>query len=222
VNGVLTKAASVPPSGTACNGTYSGTFKGNLTVSKGQTCVFFGGGTTGSITETGGNLVLKGSTIGSNIVINSGGAFNISASTIIKGNLTIQSLPKSTSSNQVCGSTIAGSLVLQSNGTAVVIGDGTPACTRNTINGSLQVSNNSAAVTMYGNKVIGSVQVQGDLGASTINANTVGVSVQVQSNAGATQVFNNVIANALQCQSNTTITGAGNKAAVKQGQCAKF
>jgi len=44
----------------------------------------------------------------------------------------------------------------------------------------------------------------------------------VQSNTGAAQVFTNIITNALQCQSNSAITGGANKAAVKQGQCAKF
>jgi len=224
VNGTLTISftGSVPSSGTACNGAYSGTFKGNLTVSKGQTCTFIGGGTTGSINGTGGNINLTGATIGSSVTINSGGTFNIGPSTTIKGNLTIQSLPKGTAVNQVCGSTISGSLVYQSNGVVLAIGNGTVSCGMNTIGGSLQVSSNSAAITMIGNKISGSIQVQSNPGATTINGNTVGASVQDQSNTGATQIFNNTIANALQCQSNTAITGGGNKAAVKQGQCAKF
>ena len=224
VNGTLTISftGAVPSSGTACNGAYSGTFKGNLTVSKGQTCIFIGGGTTGSITGTGGNLILNGATIGSGVTINSGGAFTIGPSTTIKGSLTIQSLPKSTTANQVCGSTITGNLVYQSNGAPVLIGSGTSSCATNVIGGSLQVTSNSAAITMYGDKVSGSIQVQSNPGPTTINGNTVGVSVQVQSNTGATQVFTNVISNALQCQSNSSITGGGNKAATKQGQCAKF
>lgn len=225
-NGILTLAANVPASSTRCNGTYSGTFKGNLTVSKGQTCTFYGGGTTGSISGTGGNINLIGATVGSSVVIQSGGMFNFvpngATATVIKGNLTVQSLPKSTVVNQVCGSTITGSLVYQSNGAAAVIGSGTSSCGLNSIGGSLQVSSNSAAVTMNGDKVSGSIQVQSNAGATTINGNTVGVSVQDQSNTGATQIFNNTIVNALQCSSNAAITGGGNKAAVKQGQCAKF
>jgi len=218
----ITYTGSVPPTGTACNGAYSGTFKGNLTVSKGQTCIFVGGGTTGSITETGGNLILSGATIGSSVTIQGGGAFTIGPSTTIKGNLTIQSLPKTTAANQVCGSTMTGSLVYQSNGAPILIGNGTTSCAGNIIKGSLQVASNSAAVTMYGNNVTGSIQVQSNPGATMINGNTVGTSVQVQSNTGAAQVFTNTIVNALQCQSNSSITGGGNKAAVKQGQCSKF
>ena len=159
-NGTLTitYTGSVPPAGTACNGAYSGTFKGNLTVSKGQTCIFVGGGTTGSITGTGGTIILNGAAIGSNVTIISGGAFTIGPSTTIKGNLTIQSLPKSTTANQVCGSTITGSLVYQSDGAPILIGSGTPSCAGNIIKGSLQVASNSAAVTMYGNSVTGSIR----------------------------------------------------------------
>ena len=223
VNGTLTVTytGSVPSSGTACNGAYSGTFKGSLVVSKGQTCIFLAGGTTGTVTDNGGNLVLQGATIGSGVTITSG-AFTIGPSTTINGNLTITSLPRSTTANQVCGSTITSSLVFQSNGAPVLIGSGTPSCAGNTIKGSLQVASNSAAVTMDGNKVSGSVQVQSNSGATTIDGNTVGGSLQDQSNTGATQVFTNVIANALQCQSNTSITGGGNTAPTKQGQCAKF
>ncbi len=223
VNGTLTVTytGSVPSSSTTCNGAYNGTFKGSLVISKGQTCIFVAGGTTGSVTDTGGNLVLQGATIGGSVTITSG-AFTIGPSTTIKGNLTIASLPKSTTTNQVCGSTITSSLVFQSNGAAVLIGSGTPSCAGNIIQGSLQVASNSAAVTMEGNKVSGSIQVQSNSGATIIDGNTVGVSLQDQSNTGATQVFTNVIANALQCQSNTSITGGGNTAPTKQGQCAKF
>ncbi|MBS1801855.1 MAG: PASTA domain-containing protein [Acidobacteria bacterium] len=224
VAGTLTISftGTVPSSGTACNGAYSGTFKGNLTVSKGQTCIFVGGGTSGSITGTGGNIILNGASIGSNVTIQSGGSFNIGPSTTIKGSLTIQSLPKSTTANRVCGSMITGSVVYQSDGAPLVVGDGTTSCTANTIGGSVQISSNPAAVTIMGNKVSGSIQIQSNSGATVVNGNTVGVSVQEQSNRGAAQVFNNTIANALQCQSNAAITGGGNKAASKSGQCAKF
>ena len=224
VNGTLTinYTGSVPSSSTTCNGAYSGTFKGSLVISKGQTCIFLSGGTTGTVTDNGGNLILRGATIGGSVTITSGGSFTIGPSTTIKGNLTITSLPKSTTANQVCGSTITSSLVVQSNGAPVLIGSGTPSCAGNTISGSLQVASNSAAVTMDGNKVSGSIQVQSNSGATIIDGNTVGVSVQDQSNTGATQIFTNVIGNALQCQSNSSITGGGNTAPTKQGQCAKF
>jgi hypothetical protein len=244
VNGTLTVTftGSVPTSGSACNGAYSGTFSGNLTVSGTQSCVFVGGGATGNITQTGGNLVLSGATIGGNVTVNGGSTFSIGPSTTIKGNLQIQSIPKGSATNQVCATTISGSLQFQSNGTSVLIGSGNSSCAGNVIKGSLQVlsntaaitldgntvsvslqvQSNSAAVTMDSNKVTGSLQVQSNTGATTVDGNTVGGSLQDQSNTGATQVFSNIITATLQCQSNTTITGGSNTAASKQGQCAEF
>ena len=50
VNGTLTvtPTAPAPPSGTTCNGAYTGTFQGDVQVSSGQNCIFVnGGGPTG-------------------------------------------------------------------------------------------------------------------------------------------------------------------------------
>ena len=235
VNATFT--GSVPPSGTACNGAYTGTFQGNLSVTSGQNCVLVGGGASGNITETGGNVVLSGATVGGNVTVNGGGTFSIGPTTNIKGNLQIQSIPSGSATNQVCGSTISGNLQFQSNHTAVLIGAGTPACAGNvikgslqvlsntapitldgnTVSGSFQVQTNSASVTMDTNKVSGAVQVQSNSGATTLDANTVGGALQDQSNTGATQVISNIITGALQCSSNTSITGSGNTASSKQG-----
>jgi hypothetical protein len=223
VNGTLTitYTGSVPASGTSCNGAYSGTFQGNLTVTNGQTCMFVSGGASGNITETGGNLVLSGGSVGGNVTV-TGGTFSIGPSTTIKSNLVVQSIPKSSATNQVCGTTISGSLQFQSNGTAVLIGSGTSSCAGNVIKGSLQVTSNSAAITIDANTISNSLQVQSNTGATTMDGNTVGGSLQDQSNTGPTQLVSNNIAGVLQCQSNTTITGSGNTAASKTGQCAKF
>ena len=223
VNGILTitYTGSVPSSGTSCNGAYSGTFQGNLTVTNGQTCMLRGGGASGNITETGGNLVLSGGSVGGNVTV-AGGTFSIGPSTTIKSNLVVQSIPKSSATNQVCGTTISGSLQFQSNGTAVLIGSGSSSCAGNVIKGSIQVTSNSAAITIDGNTISSSLQVQSNTGATTMDGNTVGGSLQDQSNTGPTQLISNIITGVLQCQSNTTITGSGNTAASKTGQCAKF
>ena len=42
----LTVVGYVPASGTKCNGVYNGTFKGNIVVTAGQSCIFVGGGVT--------------------------------------------------------------------------------------------------------------------------------------------------------------------------------
>ena len=196
-----TFTGSVPASGTACNGAYTGTFQGNLTVVSGQSCVLVGGGASGNITATGGNLILSSAAVGGNVTVN-GGTFSIGPSTNIKGNVQIQSIPSGLATNRVCATTVSGNLEFQSNGTSVLIGSGSPSCAGNVIKGSLQVLSNSAATTLDGNTVSGNLQDQ--------------------SNTGPTQVISNVITGTLQCSSNTSITGSGNTATSKQGQCARF
>ena len=147
-----TSETTVPASGTTCNGVYTGTFSGNITVSSGQNCIFEKGGVTGNITETGGNLALSNATVGGNIVV-SGGTYSIGPSTTIKGNLTVQSIPTGAAQNQICGTTRGGQLMLQSVGTAATIGSGTPSCPGNTIAGSVTLQANSAAVAVDGNTI---------------------------------------------------------------------
>jgi Legume lectin domain len=197
----LTVVSSVPASGTKCNGVYNGTFKGNIVVGPGQSCIFMGGGVTGSVTETGGSLVLRSAAVGGNIVV-TGGSFSIGPPVTINGNFTMQSTPKSAVQNQVCGAAISGSLVVQLNGSPVLLGSGTSACPGNTISGNLSVSSNLSPTSIYSNIVGGSLV---DVG-----------------NVQPTQVFSNQIKGLLSCSANSAITGGGNTATKKQGQCASF
>jgi lysophospholipase L1-like esterase len=192
---------AAPPASTACNGTFSGTFVGNLSVSKGQTCMFLQGGVTGNITQSGGNLILSGTTVGGNVQVQGGGAFSIGSFTRIVGNLQVQNLPASATPNALCGMTVNGNLTYQNNAASVEIGT-VPACSGNMVGGNLQVGNNTANVGIVGNIVKGNLQVQND--------------------TGQTIVSNNNVAKDLQCSGNTTISGSGNTASQKQGQCAPF
>ena len=191
---------AAPAASTACNGAYSGTFVGNLSVSKGQVCMFTGGGVTGNITQTGGNLILSGTTVGGNVQIQGGGAFSIAGFTRIVGNLQIQNLPASATQNQICAVSVSGNLTYQNNGAPAQIGAST-VCHGNTVGGDLQVGNNTAAVGIVGNSITNNLQVQNDTGATTVSDNS---------------------SKSLQCQGNATITGNGNAASEKQGQCAAF
>jgi hypothetical protein len=196
----LTTAATTPAAG-KCNGVYDGTFKGNLTVSSGQTCTFVGGGVTGNITENGGKLVLTGAAVGGNIQVNSG-SFSIGPGVTIKGGLSIVEPPKSTVQSLVCGATIGGNLQVLESSTPVAIGSNTAACAGNTIAGNLNVSGNNAAIAIYNNTVDGSLL---DL-----------------ANAKPTQVFSNHVKGLLSCLADSGITGGSNTALLKLGQCSKF
>ena len=197
----LTSETTVPASGTACNGVYIGTFSGNIAVSTGQNCIFVKGGATGNITETGGNLALSNATVGGNVQIG-GGTYSIGPSITIKGTLAIQSIPKGTAQNQVCGTTVSG-ITLQSDGTASTIGAGTPSCPGNTIIGSLTLQANSAAITVSGNSISGSLIDQSNTAAITLSANTVSGSLTDQSNSGASVLSLNSITGTLVVQSNS-------------------
>lgn len=142
-------AQATPTSGDTCNGTYTGTFDGNLTLTVGQICNFTSGGISGNVTLNGGTFILSNATVhgnvqvsgGGNLVvtnaavlgdvqINGGGAFSIGPSTFINGNLEIQDIPAGPAQNQICGTTVSKNLHVQNNETPVEIGS-PPVCAGN-------------------------------------------------------------------------------------------
>jgi lysophospholipase L1-like esterase len=143
---------AAPSTGTACNGTYYGTFVGNLKVSAGQTCMFIGGGVTGNISLNGGNLVLNGTTVSGNVQAQAGGTVSLGGFARILGNLQFQNLPDSAAQNSICGVTVTGNLMYQNNAAPAAIGGGT-LCPGNTVSGNVQIQNNIAAVGVTGNSI---------------------------------------------------------------------
>jgi hypothetical protein len=200
-------------SGKACDGAYTGTFHGNITVAKGQNCKFTNGYITGNLQLNGGTLELGEVLIGGNVQVNGkcaggkkhscvGGTFTIGPSTAINGNLEVLNLPAGDAVNQICGATVHRDLQFLNNGTAVEIGATSPSsCLGNVINGNLVVQNNTGSTSIYGNKVKGNLQAQKNSSA---------------------QVFNNTVAKDLRCAHNASITGGTNTAQKKLGQCADF
>jgi len=220
---VAAQNCAVPASGLNgynCNGVYTGTYRGTLLVFDGQFCSFSNGGVTGNLLQFGGTVVLEGSsfvngnlfsyggglwisnsTVGNGLEVIGDGTYSIGPAASIAGNLLILGPGSSSGANQVCGSSVRQSLLLQDSGAAAQIGTAT-GCAGNTVGGNLQVLNNN--------------------GATTIDSNTVGGNLLDQNNRGATQVFTNTITHNLQCSGNSSITGGGNTAAHKLGQCASF
>jgi len=211
----------VPSSGNTCNGTFTGTFNGNLNISTAQTCVFEGGSITGNITQTGGDLLLNNTAVGGNLHVMGGGTFLILPSTTIDGDLQVNNLPASPSENQVCGATINGNLQYQNNAASIAVG-GDPSCPGTTVGGNVQIQNNTASATVSTTHVTGDLQDQNNSAPTQLVANTVGGNLQVQNNAGSTQIVNNSVQKNLECNNNASITGGGNTASQKQGQCANF
>ncbi|KAA6460340.1 hypothetical protein DYQ86_15000 [Acidobacteria bacterium AB60] len=197
----LTSTATVPASGSKCNGVYSGTFQGSLTVTAGQSCTFINGGVTGNVSQTGGSFAVTGATVGGNFQ-SIGGTFAIGAGAIVKGNVSVLNLAKSSAQDTVCGARVGGNLQLVASFTPIAVGNGTVSCPGNTIVGNLSATANNAIISMDGN--------------------TVGGSLTATANLKPTQVFSNKIVSNLSCSSNLSITGGSNTASKKTGQCASF
>ena len=154
VNGGQLGAPPLLESGSACNGTYSGTFEGDITVSAGQNCTFVDGTITGDIENTGGNLALTGTLVGGDIEIEGASTFSIGPFTEIKGNLNIHSIPTGTTLNQVCSTTVHGNLKLQNNGVPIQIGSASAAsCDGNVIVGNVDIQNNVGQISVVNNTI---------------------------------------------------------------------
>jgi hypothetical protein len=234
-NGNLTVSA-----GQTCIFTNGGV-TGNLTQKAGTVVLGNNSFVNGNLQMNAGSLTVSNSSVGGSLQITGASSFMIGAGVTIAGSLQIQSLPVAAGTDQVCGSNVKGSLTLQNSGAAVQIGSGsgcagnsvggnllvqnnTAATTidSNTVGGNLTDQNNTAATTIDSNTVGGNLTDQNNTAATTIDSNTVGGNLIDQNNTAATQVFTNTIKGNLMCSGNTAISGGSNKAASKQGQCAKF
>ena len=160
----------------------SGTIKGTVTVKKGGNLylklakllakmALQGGQATlvqstvdGSVEVQGGDLTIIDSVLAGNVDVSGGGGggtlFYMDPSTI-QGNLTIDNLPIGSAPSQVCGANINGNLQVDGNAATVMVGQG-GACSGNTVLGNVQIENNTAAMTVIGNKISGNLQCSGN------------------------------------------------------------
>src|SRR5262249_11444874 len=137
--------------------------------------------------------------VGTSVTI-TGGIYKIGLGTKIPS-LTIENVPAQYANGSVCGATITGPMLVQSNGASVQMGSSAPlVCAPNAIGSTLTVTSNTGSTLMFGNSVGGNMQVQG--------------------NTGPVDVVGNTVKSTLSCQNNPAlIMGSGNTAKTKQGQC---
>jgi YVTN family beta-propeller protein len=155
---------SVPSSGTACNGTYNGTFKGNIVVSSKQNCRWVGGDITGNVVVTGGNFANANNTIAGNVAIGGASTFSVGPGTIINGSLAIGLIPPGTTTNQVCGANVVHDFALAGNASPFQLGSPSPvSCPGNTVGGNATVDLNTAPVMVYNNSVVKSLSCLANL-----------------------------------------------------------
>jgi hypothetical protein len=151
---IVSITGQAPKSGTTCNGTYTGTFTGNVTVSAGQNCSFVSGGITGNIAQKGGNLNLTNATVTGNVAVQGAAAFSIGAGTTIGGNLSIQNVASGAAMNQVCGSKVSGNVEVDYNATPVQLGSAQPgSCPGNDVGSTLNIGSNTAAIAVYNSRI---------------------------------------------------------------------
>ena len=142
-----------PVSGATCNGNYTGTFKGDITVSAGQNCAFYFGGVTGNVTVLGGSFAATEATITGNVSIQGAAGFSIDAGTTIAGNLTIQNVASASTTNQICGSRVAGNLNVAANAVPITIGSTGISCLGNSFGANVAITSNTAPIQVYQNDV---------------------------------------------------------------------
>jgi hypothetical protein len=150
---IVTITGAAPASSSTCNGNYNGTFKGNVVLSPGQNCSFFGGGITGNVSLNGGNLSLTNATINGNVGIQGGSSFSIGQGTTINGNLNITNVGSGSTSSQVCGTKVTGNATIDSNAIPMMIGSPVNFCFTNVFSNNLNITNNTGAITVNENDV---------------------------------------------------------------------
>ena len=203
-NGVGSPYTNTLPSSGICNGVYTGSFTGTVTVAKGQTCILYDETVNGGITQTGGTLLVEAASTVSQALKSTGGVASVLNSTLQAG-FWIQGIPAGAPSDWFCGDTINANATYILSGNGIVLGNqavgipaGSPVCAGNNLNSGADVNfqSNSGADYIDGNTITGSVLDQGNNGYVEISGNTVGqggIGVgQITGTAGVNLVDNTV------------------------------
>lgn len=221
----ITANASVL-NGTNCNGEYTGTYQGSLTVSVGQVCTFTSGGVNGNVTQSGGTFVLQNnSTITGRLQVNAGtltisnggvtGNMTQNGGTVVMGNnsFVTGNLQMNRGSLTISNSTVGNDLQINGGG-SFSIG---PAVS---IGGNLQIRNlpvSAGTDQVCGSSVHGDFQFHDNGTALLIGTaspgcagNTVGGNLQVQNNTAPVTVVNNMVGGDLTVQHNSAATTVDN------------
>jgi hypothetical protein len=223
-------AQVIPTSGGTCDGTYTGTFYGSVTVSAGQVCDFTSGGIGGNVFVNGGTLLLSNAIVNGNVQV-SGGSLVLTNVTVRQNYHHDDDSGQDRHDNdrfdrdrqrgdafggnvQIDGSAtfsigpstfIAGDLEIENipDGSALNQICGT------TVSGNLRFRNNRTAVEIgtasmcAGNMIGGDLKVQNNSALTTLSNNTIGGDAQDQNNTATTLVIGNTIGGDLQVRNNS-------------------
>ena len=138
--------------GRACNGTYTGTFAGDIDVTAGQICTLSAAKIVGHVHNNGGTLAIEESAIDGN-VHSERGAVSVTSFSAIDGHLTIENTPDQ-STTQICDSVVTGDGRVKRNEGIVQIGSNNPAtCGGNVFARDLDVEENRGPLSILGNTI---------------------------------------------------------------------
>jgi YVTN family beta-propeller protein len=205
-------SAGTLSSGNTCNGTFTGTFNGDITVTAGQNCSFVGsceiagnvtvkGGSFTSdcmadnnVTENSGSLTLNPhARVNGNLQVTGASAFTLGGAAV-GGDLQIQQVSMGEPQSSVCGTQVKGNLTLNNNRSPLQIGANNPSvCAGNTIGGDLQAGSNTAALGIDYNTISGNLQINNNTATTDVSRNQVGKNLQCQNNAVITWVARNTV-----------------------------
>jgi 5'-nucleotidase len=187
------------------------TVGGGLTIGAGEwVCITATGKVNGDVVvRSDANLAVLGGTVNGNLIVQAGGGLTVGGGTITA----IASTGAKTL--RICGAALRGDLTASATTSFVLIGDagddGSPACTKNTIAGNLNVTNNTAGFELGGNAITKNVTVTGNTGAGPTPARAV------------PEIEANVIKGSLSCSGNVPAPVNGGRPntvkGTRSGQC---
>lgn len=161
INGERPDTIKSLTAGSACNGTFSGTFHGNITISVGQICKFINGKINGNVENHRGTLILIKSLVTGNVASHNANSFIIGPYSAINGNLEIERGAASNVSSQICDSFMYGNVSLESITANVQIGSTNAAvCGGNVIAKNFSVENNAGNLMLFNNTVTGNMSCE--------------------------------------------------------------
>lgn len=145
---------AAPVSGFTCDGAYTGTFQGDITVTSGQNCMFVGGGVTGNVRALGGDFTLSRAKVTGSVLIQGSTEFFIGAGSQVDGPLFIQDVSTTVSRNPLCGTTVKDNLVVHANAIPIEIGSAQASCPGNAVGSNLDISQNTDPISVYNNRIV--------------------------------------------------------------------
>jgi hypothetical protein len=159
VNGNKPGTLPTLTSGGACDGAFSGSFVGDIHVSRGQTCSLIDMFVTGSVGNEGGSLTLTGTAITGGVSVE-GGTVAISAYSSVGRGVSIENISALTK-NVICNSTIYGSVEIEGGAGDLQVGglNGT-ACTGNVIGRNLEVERTAGRIIVDNNIATGELECE--------------------------------------------------------------